>query len=80
MPLSSRFTIETADAKAGKKYRQTFRENMSVREDPKVTPMSSKDTEYTCVTFEPDFARFKMDGYVSLPSFPNAQVLPDCHI
>jgi hypothetical protein len=26
-----RFTIETADSRSGKKYRQTFRNNMTVR-------------------------------------------------
>jgi len=57
-----RFTIETADAKAGKKYRQTFTDNMTVRGEPEVSDLSSKDIEFTCVTFEPDFPRFKMQG------------------
>lgn len=29
--FSTRFTIETADRASGKKYRQTFRNNMTVR-------------------------------------------------
>lgn len=29
--FSTRFTIETADRASGKKYRQTFRDNMTVR-------------------------------------------------
>lgn len=28
-----------------------------------VTPLSSKESSYTCVTFTPDFERFKMSGY-----------------
>jgi DNA topoisomerase II len=31
-----------------------------VREEPVVTALGPKETEYTCVTFEPDLARFKM--------------------
>lgn len=90
--FSTKFTIETADSKSGKKYRQTFRKNMTVRcvaahyafvpqravsmhvtiivvglvfccsEEPVVTPLGPKESSYTCVTFEPDFERFKMEG------------------
>lgn len=59
--FSTRFTIETTDKSSGKKYRQTFRNNMTVREEPAVTNMGPKESEYTCVTFEPDLARFKME-------------------
>ncbi len=59
--FSTRFTIETADRSSGKRYRQTFRDNMTTREEPVVSSLGAKDAEYTCVTFQPDLARFKMD-------------------
>ncbi|KAK0554735.1 DNA topoisomerase 2 [Tilletia horrida] len=54
---STEFTVETADKE--KKYKQTFRDNMSQRDKPKVTA-NPKKAEYTSITFKPDFARFKM--------------------
>lgn len=59
--FSTRFTIQTADKASGKKFKQTFRDNMTVREEPEVVSMGSKEGEYTCVTFSPDLTRFKMD-------------------
>lgn len=52
------FTIETVDAKNQKKYVQTFRNNMSVVEPPKIT--SCKTKPYVSVSWSPDFSRFKM--------------------
>ena len=47
-------------------YKQTFRDNMGTRGKPTITPMGAKAAkkgaaaEYTCITFKPDLARFKM--------------------
>ena len=55
--FSKIFRIETIDARLGKKYTQTFRENMSQREAPKISPCVSKKP-YTKISFLPDYARF----------------------
>lgn len=58
---STAFTVETADKKSGHKYKQTFRDNMSKKDKPKIT--DNKDgKEYTSITFKPDLPRFNMDG------------------
>lgn len=54
------FKIETVDSENGLKYTQVFKENMSVKEKPKITKNSSKS--YTKVTFLPDYNRFSMKG------------------
>ena len=51
--FSKVFTIETA--KDGKKYNQTFRDNLSVIEKPKI---GESKKEYTKITFTPDYDRF----------------------
>merc|ERR1719191_2070344 len=56
--FSKKFVIETADKKAGQKYVQTFEDNMSKKNKPKLTAYSGN--EYTRVTFYPDLARFGM--------------------
>ena len=54
-------TIETIDHVRGLKYVQTFRDNLSVIEKPKITKNKSKP--YTKVTWLPDYSRFGMpDG------------------
>jgi DNA topoisomerase-2 len=58
---STKFTIETANSKYKKRYKQTWTSNMSKIEKAVIT--DQKGEEYTKVTFYPDFARFKMpDG------------------
>jgi DNA topoisomerase II len=58
---STKFTVETADSKSKKKYKQTWTDNMS--KIGKATITDQKGEDYTKVTFYPDFARFKMpDG------------------
>ena len=59
--FSTKFTIETADKSTGTRYKQVFRENMTVRDEPVVEPLGGKEGEFTCVTFTPDLARFKME-------------------
>lgn len=58
---STEFTIETADKKSELKYKQTFRDNMSKKDKPKITKNAGGKQEYTSITFKPDLARFKMD-------------------
>ena len=58
--FSKTFTIETA--KDGKKYTQTFKDNLSVIEPPKLEKSTKEYTkEYTKVTFVPDYARFGVE-------------------
>ncbi|CAI2166457.1 17578_t:CDS:2 [Funneliformis geosporum] len=56
---STEFIVETISN--GKKYRQTFRNNMTVIELPIITSCSKGDGEYTLVTFKPDFQKFNMN-------------------
>ncbi|OQR97211.1 DNA topoisomerase II [Thraustotheca clavata] len=58
--FSTEFIVETANREDGKRYRQVFKKNMSVKEEPKITSWSKKD--FTCITFTPDFTRFQMTG------------------
>lgn len=62
--FSRRFTVETADGK--RSYKQTFRNNMDITEEPSIGrlergsgPFESKS--FTKITFEPDLERFQMD-------------------
>ena len=56
--FSTEFTVETADSKQKKKYKQTWTTNMSVMGKAKITDCKGED--FTKVTFKPDFARFGM--------------------
>jgi len=58
--FSTEFTIETSDSQSGKKYKQTFKNNMGTKMSPSISKASGSD--YTCVTFKPDLARFKMSS------------------
>lgn len=55
--FSTEFIIETASKSEGLKYKQVFTQNMGKREKPVIT--KSSGSEFTCVTFTPDFDRFK---------------------
>ncbi len=55
--FSEYFTVETA--KDGKKYTQTFEKNLSKINKPKI---STCKTEYTKITFKPDFEKFGTTG------------------
>lgn len=58
---STKFTVETADSKSKKKYKQTWTDNMSKMGKAIITDQKGED--YTKVTFYPDFTRFNMpDG------------------
>lgn len=57
--FSTRFTVETVDSSRGLKFKQSFSNNMQERSTPEVAKYTG--TDYTCITFQPDLARFKMD-------------------
>ncbi|KZT51053.1 type II DNA topoisomerase [Calocera cornea HHB12733] len=56
---SHEFVVETADAKNGKKYKQTWTKNMSNCSKPSITNFSKSDG-WTKISFTPDLARFGM--------------------
>ena len=58
--FSSQFTLETQDSSRGKRYKQTWTDNMANMGKPKIS--SSKSSDFTRVTFMPDYKRFKMNG------------------
>jgi DNA topoisomerase-2 len=59
--FSTEFTLECQDSKNGKRYKQTWHDNMSKMGKAKIT--SNKAADFVRVTFKPDFARFGMaDG------------------
>ena len=55
--FSKRFTVETIDVKEGKKYTQTWTDNMSKCEKPTIKKSSAK-TGMVAIEFEPDLSRF----------------------
>ena len=55
-------TIECVDGKTGKKYVQSWSDNMTVVGKPKITNVKGKP--YTSITWVPDFARFGMSGAI----------------
>lgn len=57
---STTFSLETVDSKTKQKYKQTWKNNMSVMEKARITPMKS-GSDYTLITFKPDFRKFGMD-------------------
>jgi DNA topoisomerase-2 len=61
--FSSEFVVETGDAAAGLRYKQTWRNNMRERGDPEITMLDSHDpsSDFTRVSFSPDLKRFEMD-------------------
>jgi DNA topoisomerase-2 len=58
--FSKKFVVETADASVGKKFVQTFTDNMTQKSKPKITEYTKED--FTKITFWPDFAKFGMTG------------------
>ena len=58
--FSKLFTVETVDAVRKKKYVQTWKDNMTIKGDQKITSCSTKP--FTKITFVPDYARFELSG------------------
>ena len=58
---SLEFSVETVDKERGKKFKQTFTNNMSERTKAKVTTLKNPKSGYTQITFKPDLKRFGLD-------------------
>lgn len=58
---STQFQLETVDSRQKKKYKQTWRNNMSKMDAAKIDTSKGED-DYTLITFKPDFSKFGMDG------------------
>ena len=58
--FSNKFTIELQDSTNGKRYKQTWTNNMGNMEKAKIT--SNKAADFVRVTFQPDFKRFGMEN------------------
>tara|TARA_Y100000389_G_scaffold37455_1_gene31793 strand:- start:4124 stop:7606 length:3483 start_codon:yes stop_codon:yes gene_type:complete len=61
--FSKYFEVETIDLKTKLKYNQCFKDNMNVREEPIINKITSKDKQYTRVSFLPDFNRFGIEKW-----------------
>ncbi|KAF4971902.1 hypothetical protein FSARC_1407 [Fusarium sarcochroum] len=57
--FSTEFNLECQDSEHGKRYKQTWTNNMQTMQKAKIT--SSKSADFTRVTFKPDFKRFGME-------------------
>jgi hypothetical protein len=58
--FSTRFVVETADGRRKRRYKQTFRKNMTVRGEPVIVDCPATEN-WTRVTFAPDLERFGME-------------------
>ncbi|KAI1478458.1 type II DNA topoisomerase [Daldinia eschscholtzii] len=56
--FSTEFTLECQDSKNGKRYKQTWRDNMGKMDKAKIS--SSKSSDFVRVSFKPDWNRFGM--------------------
>ncbi|KAM9824701.1 DNA topoisomerase 2-beta [Neosynchiropus ocellatus] len=57
--FSTKFTVETACKEYRHSFKQTWQNNMSKTSDPKIKFFDGDD--FTCVTFQPDLSKFKME-------------------
>ena len=62
--FSKEFIVETCDGSRGKRYRQVFKDNMSVKCEPELSKCK-KSENWTCITFKPDFEKFGMESLVN---------------
>lgn len=58
--FSTKFTVETSSKQYNKCFKQTWTENMTKTTDAKINPVKGQD--FTCVTFYPDLAKFKIES------------------
>jgi DNA topoisomerase-2 len=58
--FSTEFILETQDTNSGKRYKQTWTDNMSNMGKAKIS--SSKSSDFTRITFTPDYKKFGMRG------------------
>ena len=59
--FSTKFVVETADQKTGKKFKMTWGKNMSQKSEPEIKDYNG--TSYTKITFIPDLKRFGIDKF-----------------
>ncbi|KAL7677371.1 hypothetical protein ACOME3_003608 [Neoechinorhynchus agilis] len=57
--FSTEFTVETSCSEFGQFFKQTWKKNMTIPDDPKIEPARKND--FTRITFKPDLAKFNMD-------------------
>ncbi|CAL1584231.1 unnamed protein product [Knipowitschia caucasica] len=57
--FSTKFTVETACKEYRHSFKQTWQNNMTKTADPKIKFFDGED--FTCVTFQPDLSKFKME-------------------
>ncbi|XP_019712887.1 DNA topoisomerase 2-beta [Hippocampus comes] len=57
--FSTKFTVETACKEYRHSFKQTWQNNMSKTSEPKLKFFDGDD--FTCVTFQPDLSKFKME-------------------
>ncbi|XP_020031911.1 DNA topoisomerase 2-alpha isoform X2 [Castor canadensis] len=58
--FSTKFTVETASREYKKMFKQTWMDNMGRAGEMELKPFSGED--YTCITFQPDLSKFKMQS------------------
>uniref|UniRef100_A0A8C5K213 DNA topoisomerase 2 n=1 Tax=Jaculus jaculus TaxID=51337 RepID=A0A8C5K213_JACJA len=58
--FSTKFTVETASTEYKKMFKQTWMDNMGKAGEMELKPFSGDD--YTCITFQPDLSKFKMQS------------------
>ncbi|KAK7805688.1 hypothetical protein U0070_009837 [Myodes glareolus] len=58
--FSTKFTVETASKEYKKLFKQTWMDNMGRAGDMELKPFNGED--YTCITFQPDLSKFKMQS------------------
>ena len=58
--FSTQFTLDTADSKTKKRYKQTWTANMSKMGTASIT--QQKGDDFTKITFTPDYRKFRMQG------------------
>ncbi|XP_062894044.1 DNA topoisomerase 2-alpha [Mobula hypostoma] len=56
--FSTKFTVETACKEYKKSFKQTWKNNMGEAQEAKIKHFDGDD--YTCITFQPDLPKFKM--------------------
>uniref|UniRef100_A0A7N8WP82 DNA topoisomerase 2 n=1 Tax=Mastacembelus armatus TaxID=205130 RepID=A0A7N8WP82_9TELE len=57
--FSTKFTVETACKEYRHSFKQTWQNNMTKTSEPKIKFFDGDD--FTCVTFQPDLSKFKME-------------------
>ena len=63
---STFFSVETVDSDEKLKFYQEFKNNMSIKEKPKITALKTESPKsYTNITFQPELSRFGLSSLTS---------------